>query len=142
MAHDIGHGSFVKFTDGPIGSNPGTHYRVMDYDWSGIKRADPVDISHILSTANEFLSSPIYDPGELKVNIQWDPALDILSSVKSQATNSVVTMVFANGGTNRIGYSALGQVQGVDGIKASRDELMTGTITIKLSGELGTTTTF
>jgi len=140
MAHDIGQGSFVKFSDGPIGSNPGTHYRLADFDWSGIKRADPVDISHILSTANEFLSSPTYDPGEAKLNIQWDPSLDILSSIKSQATNSVVTLVFANGGTARLGYSAFGQVQSIDGIKAARDDIMTGTITIKLSGEVGTTT--
>jgi hypothetical protein len=134
MAHDIGQGSFVKFSDGPIG--------LADFDWSGIKRADPVDISHILSTANEFLSSPTYDPGEAKLNIQWDPSLDILSSIKSQATNSVVTLVFANGGTARLGYSAFGQVQSIDGIKAARDDIMTGTITIKLSGEVGTTTTW
>jgi len=142
MAHDIGQGSFVKFSDGPIGSNPGTHYRLADFDWSGIKRADPVDISHILSTANEFLSSPTYDPGEAKLNIQWDPSLDILSSIRSQATNSVVTLVFANGGTARLGYSAFGQVQSIDGIKAARDDIMTGVITIKLSGEVGTTTSW
>jgi hypothetical protein len=145
MAIDIGHGSFVKFdTAGPLGSNVTAQYRVVDFDWSGVKRSDPVDISHILSTANEFIASPVYDPGEVKVNVQYDPSISIVPRIggtAATATNSVVWLVFANGGSNNFGYSAYGQVQGIDSVKATRDDLMTATVTIKLSGELGTATT-
>lgn len=139
MAHDVGAGSYIKFGS-ILGSNPGTHFRVTQIQWSGPNRGgDQTDISHLLSVAKEFIGSETYDPGEVSVDIQFDPSLDFLGHVKSNATNQVITMVFANGGTNVKGFSAYGQLQSFE-IGATRDELMTGTLTIKLSGELGTTT--
>ena len=137
MAQDVGQGSYVKFGT-VMGSNAGSHFRVIDFDWDGIKRDDPVDISHLLSVSREFVASPTYDPGEVSLNVQYDPSLDIISAIASAATNTVVTMYFANGGTALYGYSAFAQVQGISGIKVARDDMMTGTITIKLSGTIGT----
>lgn len=138
MAHDVGQGSYIKFGS-ILGSNPGTHYRVTGIDWSGIQRDDPADISHLLSVAREFIAAETYDAGEVSAEIQFDPSLDFVSAMKSAATNQVVTLVFANGGTSLRAWSAFGQMQSFQA-GAARDEMMTGTVTIKLSGELGTTT--
>jgi hypothetical protein len=136
MAHDVGQGSYIKFGS-ILGSNPGTHYRVTTINWSGIQRDEPADVSHLLSAAREFIAGETYDPGEVSAEIQFDPALDFVSAMKSAATNQVVTLVFANGGTSLRAWSAYGQLQSFEA-GATRDEMMTGTVTIKLSGEIGT----
>lgn len=138
MAHDVGAGSYIRFGS-LLGTNPGTHYRVNSISWSGIQRGEPADVSHLLSNAREFVSSEVYDPGEVSAEVQFDPSLDFVSAMKSAATNQVVTLVFANGGTNLRAWSAFGHLQSFEA-GATRDEVMTGTVTIKLSGELGTTT--
>lgn len=137
MAHDVGAGAYIKFGS-ILGSNPGTHYRVNSWGWSGVKRDDPADVTHLLSTAKEFIASEVYDPGELNPTIQYDPSIDFLPAMKSAATNQVVTFIFANGGTSLKAFTAFGQLQefGTDGIE--RDGLMTANLTIKLSGEVGT----
>jgi hypothetical protein len=136
MAHDVGQGSYIKFGT-ILGSNPGTHYRVTGINWSGIQRDDPADVSHLLSVAREFIGGETYDPGEVSAEIQFDPSLDFVSAMRSAATNQVVTLVFANGGTSLRAWSAFGQLQSFEA-GATRDEMMTGTVTIKLSGEIGT----
>lgn len=136
MAHDVGAGSYIKFGS-ILGSNPGTHYRATSISWSGIQRDDPADISHLLSAAREFVASEVYDPGEVSVEIQFDPSLDFVSHMKSAATNQVVTLIFANGGTALKAWSAYGQMQSFEA-GATRDEMQSGTVTIKLSGEIGT----
>jgi len=54
----------------------------------------------------------------------------------------VVTFIFANGGTSQRAYSAYGSLQSFDTDGIERDGLMTATLNIKLSGALGTTTTW
>lgn len=136
MAHDVGAGSFIKF--GAIfGSNPGTHYRVTGLNWGGVERDESTDVSHLLSVAKEFIGSPVYDPGEVGVEVQFDPSLNFIALMKSAATNQVVELSFANGAGTLKKWTAFGQLTKFD-IGATRDELMTGTMTIKLSGEVGT----
>lgn len=136
MAHDVGAGSYIKFGS-ILGSNPGTHYRVTGINWSGVQRDEQTDVSHLLSVAKEFIGSPVYDPGEVSVEVQFDPSLNFVSHMKSAATNQVVEMLFSAGGGTLKKWSAYGQMTGFD-IGVTRDELMTGTIKIKLSGDLGT----
>lgn len=136
MAHDVGAGSYIKF-GAILGSNPGTHYRVNSWGWGGVKRDDPADATHLLSTAKEFIASEVYDPGELSPTIQYDPSIDFLPTMKSAATNQVVTFIFANGGTSLKAYSAFGSLQAFDTDGVERDGLMTATLNIKLSGEVG-----
>lgn len=138
MSHDVGAGSYIKFGT-LLGSNTSGCYRVTGINWSGIQRDDPADVTHLLSNAREFVASEVYDPGEVSADIQFDPSLDFVSTLKSAATNQVVTLVFANGGTSLRAWSAYGQLQSFEA-GATRDEMMTGSVTIKLSGELGTAT--
>jgi hypothetical protein len=136
MAHDVGAGSFIKFGT-ILGSNPGTHYRVTGINWSGVQRDEQTDVSHLLSVAKEFIGSPVYDPGEVSVDIQFDPSLNFVALMRSAATNQTVELNFANGGGTLKKWTAFGQLTSFD-VGAARDELMTGSLTIKLSGEVGT----
>lgn len=138
MSHDVGAGSYIKFGT-LLGTNTSGSYRVTGINWSGIQRDDPADVTHLLSNAREFVASEVYDPGEVSADIQFDPSLDFVSTLKSAATNQVVTLVFANGGTSLKAWSAYGQLQSFEA-GVTRDEMMTGSVTIKLSGELGTAT--
>ena len=71
MAHDVGAGSYIKF-GAILGSNPGTHYRVNSWGWGGVKRDDPADATHLLSTAKEFIASEYYDPRSPREAPRWD----------------------------------------------------------------------
>lgn len=140
MAHDVGEGSYIRFGT-LLGSNPGTHFRMTDIKWGSIKRGDPADATHLLSTAMEYIASGVYDPGEASVDVQFDPSLlsSVISHVQSASTAQVVTFIFANGGTSQAAYSTYGTLQEFEA-GANRTDVMTGTIKIKLSGVIGTAT--
>lgn len=139
MAHDVGAGSYIRFGS-ILGSSPsaGAQFRVNSWGWGGVKRDDPADTTHLLSTAKEFIASEVYDPGELSPTVQYDPSINFTSLLSSAGTAQVCHFIFANGGTNVAGYSAFAYLQSVDIDGVERDGLMTATLNIKLSGALGT----
>jgi hypothetical protein len=133
MAHDIGQGTYVSF--GGIVGNAATHYKVNSVSLGGVSR-DVVDASHLLTTGGKvFLASEYYDPGELSLEIHHDPSLNPMALLTNVSTSQTCNIYFANGGTATQLWSAYGFASSFEA-SAPKDDMMTGTLTIKLSGDL------
>lgn len=131
MAIDIGQGTFVGFG---TALHTATGYRITGVNHSGISR--PVaDATHMLSSAKEFIGSAIYDPGELSVEVLFDPSISPRADLANVATNQVVNVFWANGGTTTQLWSAFGYATGFEA-SAQMEDMNSGTLTIKLSGTL------
>ena len=133
MANDIGQGTFVTF--GTIVGAAATHYKVNSVALGGVSR-DVVDASHLLTSGGkEFIGSEYYDPGELTLEIHHDPSLNPVNLLTNVSTAQVCTIIFANGGTSTAKWSAYGFASAFEA-SAPKDDMMTGSLTIKLSGNL------
>jgi hypothetical protein len=133
MANDIGQGTFVTF--GTIVGSAATQYKVNSVSLSGVTR-DVVDASHLLTTGGkEFIGSEYYDPGEVSLEIHHDPSLNPVGLLTNVGTAQVVQIIFANGGTSTLAWSAYGFASSFEAT-APKDDMMTGTLTVKLSGNL------
>ena len=134
MAVDIGQGTFVTF--GSIVGSAATCYRVNSVSLGGVSR-DVVDASHLLTSGGkEFIASEYYDPGELSLEIHHDPSLNPVNLLTNVGTAQVCTINFANGGTSTTQWSAFGFASSFEA-SVPKDDMMTGTLTVKLSGNLG-----
>jgi hypothetical protein len=133
MANDIGQGTFVTF--GSIVGSAATHYKVNSVSLGGVSR-DVVDASHLLTSGGkEFIGSEYYDPGELTLEIHHDPSLNPVNLLTNVSTAQVCSIIFANGGTSTARWSAYGFASAFEA-SAPKDDMMTGSLTIKLSGNL------
>ena len=133
MANDIGQGTFVTF--GTIVGAATSHYKVNSVSLGGVSR-DVVDASHLLTSGGkEFIGSEYYDPGELTLEIHHDPSLNPVNLLTNVSTAQVCTIIFANGGTSTAKWSAYGFASAFEAT-APKDDMMTGSLTIKLSGTL------
>jgi hypothetical protein len=133
MAKDIGQGTYVTF--GNIVGSAATQYAVNSVSLGGVSR-DVVDASHLLTSGGkEFIGSEYYDPGELTLEIHHDPSLNPITLLTNVSTAQVCTIYFANGGTSTQKWSAFGLASAFEA-SAPKDDMMTGTLTIKLSGNL------
>lgn len=133
MAHDIGQGTYVTF--GNIVGSGTSSYKVNTVSLSGVSR-DVVDASHLLTDGGkEFIASGYYDPGELSLEIHHDPEVNPVDLLTNVGTNQVVSIHFAAGGSATVMWSAYGFASSFDA-SAPKDDMMTGTLTIKLSGDL------
>jgi len=133
MAKDIGQGTYVTF--GSIVGNAATHYAVNSVSLGGVSR-DVVDASHLLTSGGkEFIGSEYYDPGELTLEIHHDPSLNPINLLTNVSTAQAVSIIFANGGTTTARWSAYGFASAFEA-SAPKDDMMTGSLTIKLSGNL------
>lgn len=136
MANDIGQGTYLVFSSILAGGVPTTaNYRVNSVSIGGISR-DVVDASHMLTTGGkEFLGSEYYDPGELTVEVHHDPAIKPWLQMTNVSTAQSLSMHWAAGGSATMLWSAFGYVTGFEAT-APKDDMMTGTLTIKLSGSI------
>jgi len=133
MANDIGQGTYVTF--GTIVGSAATCYKVNSVALGGVSR-DVVDASHLLTSGGkEFIASEYYDPGELTLEIHHDPSLNPTALLTNVGTAQVCTIIFANGGTTTAKWSAYGFASSFEAT-APKDDMMTGTVTIKLSGSV------
>lgn len=131
MAVDIGQGTYVTFG---TALHTATGYKISGVNHGGITRAVAA-ATHMLSSAKEFVASSIYDPGELSVEVLFDPSIRPTADLANVATNQVVNVYWANGGTATSLWSAFGYASGFEA-GAQMEDMMSGTLTIKLSGTL------
>jgi len=132
MAADIGQGTYVSFG---TALHTATGYKITGVNHNGITRA-VADATHMLSTVKEFVASSVYDPGEISVEVLHDPAVKPVADLANVATNQVVSVYWANGGTAVTLWSALGYMTGYEA-GAQMEDMQSGSVTIKLSGALG-----
>jgi uncharacterized membrane protein len=131
MAVDIGQGTYVTFGSALATA---TGYKITGVNHGGITRA-VADATHMQSVAKEFVGSSIYDPGELSVEVLFDPSIKPTSDLTNVATNQTVNVYWAAGGTATQLWSAYGFATGFEA-GAQMEDMMSGTLTIKLSGTL------
>lgn len=131
MAVDIGQGTYVGFG---TALNTATGYKITGVNHGGISRA-VADATHMTSSAKEFVASAIYDPGELSVEVLFDPGIKPTADLANVVTNQTVNVYWAAGGTTTQLWSALGYATGFEA-GAQMEDMMSGTLTIKLSGTL------
>jgi hypothetical protein len=131
MAVDIGQGTYVGFG---TALHTATGYKITGVNHGGISRA-VADATHMTSSAKEFVASAIYDPGELSVEVLFDPGIKPTADLANVATNQTVNVYWAAGGTTTQLWSALGYATGFEA-GAQMEDMMSGTLTIKLSGTL------
>jgi hypothetical protein len=131
MAIDIGQGTFVGFG---TALHTATGYKITGVNHSGVSRA-VADATHMQSSAKEFIGSAIYDPGELSVEVLFDAAIKPTADLANVATNQVVSVYWASGGTTTTLWSAFGYATGFEA-SAAMEDMNSGTLTIKLSGTL------
>lgn len=132
MPVDVGQGSSISFGTTLSGS---AGYKLTNISWSGASR-NVADASHMLTVGGkEYLSSQIYDPGELTAEILFDPAIKPWADFTNVSSTQAVVVAFANGGTNTAAWSCYGYISGFEA-SAPVDDMMTGTVTIKLHGNV------
>jgi len=131
MAIDIGQGTYVSFGTALNGT---AGYKITGVNHGGVSRA-VADATHMLSTAKEFVGSAIYDPGELSVEVLFDPSIKPVADLANVSTAQVVSVYWANGGNTTTLWSAYGFATGFEA-GAQMEDMLSGTLTIKLSGQL------
>lgn len=131
MAIDIGQGTYVSFG---TALHTATGFKITGVNHGGMTRA-VADATHMLSSAKEFVASSIYDPGELSVEVLFDPAIKPTADLANVATNQAVNVYWASGGTTTTLWSAYGYMTQFEA-GAQMEDMMSGTCTIKLSGTL------
>jgi hypothetical protein len=132
MARDIADGATVSF------GSVFTSLKLASISHSGVSR-NTVDASHLgTSGGKDFLASSMYDPGEVSCEVHFDPSLrtTIVGAMTNDGTTQALTITYPNGGTSTTAWSAYGYLTGFE-ITASKEELMTATATVKLSGNIG-----
>lgn len=131
MAIDIGQGTYVSFG---TALHTATGFKITGVNHGGVTRA-VADATHMLSTAKEFVASSIYDPGELSVEVLFDPSVKPTGDLANVATSQTVNVYWANGGSAVAMWSAYGYMTQFEA-GAQMEDMMSGTVTIKLSGTL------
>ena len=131
MPIDIGQGTYVTFGTSLAGT---AGYKITGVNHGGMSRA-VAEATHMQSTAKEFVGSAIYDPGELSVEVLFDPMIKPSADLASVGTAQVVTVYWANGGTAVTQWTAFGFATGFEA-GAQMEDMMSGTLTIKLSGTI------
>ncbi len=118
---DSGFGTTITWESGFLGE-------VISVDWSGIAR-ESIDTTH-MTTANNaktFMPSDIYDPGEVSVEMAFNP------SATPPITDAAdeVTVTFPAGDT----WVASGFLTSFD-LNSPLEDRMTATAVVKLSGQI------
>ncbi len=134
---DIGTGSTIVFADSLYTAN------LLSVDWSGISR-EVVDANHMgISTGNvapdfgsaQFLPVDFADGGELTVEVQFDPAQlpPMLPAVVGDSELITLTFPLFSGDAGAANFAFQGFCKNMD-ITASLEEVMTATLTVRVTG--------
>ncbi len=128
---DQGFGTTITFQTGLFGE-------VRNVNGSNLSRAD-LETTHMTSTNGyrTYIPADLKDPGELQIQILWDPATKaaaIKTAIGAAAETITVTFPIKSGQTNPATWVCSGFMTNFD-FDDPYDAIMTGTATLKLTGE-------
>ena len=130
MPVDNGTGGSITFGTSGFTAN------ITNISWDGIERVS-IPTSHLgTTTAHTFIPGDLYDPGEVSLDIQFDP--DTFPPINSAAETITVTFPLSSGGSTAADWEATGFCTGASNV-VPLEALMTGTITVKMSGTIAVT---
>lgn len=123
---DEGFGTTITFQSGFCAE-------VLEVSWDGIER-NAIDTTHMTTTEGwmTFLPSDLQDPGELTVELQFDP--DESPPIEAAAETVTVTFPIPAGGSVAATWACSGFLTGMSAAVPHNDK-MTASVTIKFSGE-------
>jgi len=126
-ATDVGAGIALTF-------NSGFFAEILSVDGPSLTR-DPVETTHSTSSNNAktFIPSDFYDPGELTVEINYDP--DAEPPIDQAAETVTITYPTPSGGMTGATVAGSGFMTAFTPSSPIEDR-MTATATIKFSGDL------
>jgi len=129
MPIDIGTGATVGFGTSSFSAN------ITGININGISRG-VVDTTHLgTTTARTFIPTDLIDAGEFELEIQHD--VSKYPPIKGAAETITLTYPLSTGGTTAGSYSFTGFATNYDA-NIPLEELQTGTLTIKISGDITT----
>ncbi len=131
-ATDIGTGTKVAFGTTTIKGN------VMDVSWDGPNR-ESIETTHMGTTGGQtFMPSDLYDPGELTIEVQFDPDATVDADIVAAAETITVTFPIVAGESNGATWAATGFITSYTNT-TPLEGLMTASIGVKFSGAITTT---
>ena len=129
MAVDVAQGA--QFTAQSSGLEM---FNVTEITWSGWSR-EVIETTHLgTTTSRTYRPDDLYNPGEVNLEIQFDPALTTDIGRAMTVTSETITIDWNGGADN---WTAAGFISNFDGPVSSDAALVTGTITFKLTGDIG-----
>lgn len=129
MAIDIGTGSTITATLNAalFGAT------ITSIEWGGIKRAS-IPTHHMGTTGGRpSMPGDTYDPGELRVEFQYDPTKNPMLTLGAAIPTETVTLNFPGAGTESL--SASGFMTDLS-ITDANESLIMASATIKLTGNI------
>lgn len=128
---DIGTGATVTFATSSFVAS------YTNINWAGISRP-AIKTSHLGTTGYDtYVSGDLTDPGEVTFDIQWNPST--LPPVRGAAETVTVRAPVASGYAAADSYAATMFVTDFQ-FGIPHEDLMTGSITCKVSGTITVTT--
>lgn len=127
MAIDIGTGTTVTFGTSSFSAN------ITNVGWSGIERP-AIDTTHLgTTTARTFMPGDLFDPGELSLDIQFNP--DNYPPITGAAETITVRFPIPAGLSNGATWVASGFMTSFE-LGNPLEELMTATMGVKFTGNI------
>lgn len=126
---DQGFGTTITFGSAFLGS-------ILSIDWGGLNRAK-LSTSHMGTTNGwmTYLPSDLKDPGELTIEVFFDPSKDWKARINAAAETVTITFPVPAGGTTAGTIAGSGFLTEFD-IADPHDDVMTATAKIAFTGEL------
>lgn len=132
MGTDIGTGAVMVFADSSFAPE------ITSISWSGVSR-ESINVSHMgTSGPHLFIPGDLHDPGELSMDMHFDPSA--LKAVPWSAAAETITITFPAVGTEATtAWSASGFMTDFEFTDPMEDK-MTAAATVKFSGAIATVT--
>lgn len=126
---DVGTGSTITFQSGLIAE-------ILDVNWNGMARSSH-ETSHMGSANNAktFVPGKLRDPGEIQVEINFDGDANYWLALIQAAETVTLTFPIPSGDVSGPSLAASGFLTNVD-VSDPMEDVMTATLTIKLSGDV------
>lgn len=109
--------------------------KILSMTWAGIERAI-IETTHTLTSSfREFMPGDLVDPGDLSVEIEFEPLLtDMLAGIAAAAAS--ISVDFNGGGAGNLGIAS-GFMSSFS-INGENEEMMTASVGIKFTGAIAT----
>ena len=105
---------------------------IVDFTWSGMSREDIETTNFSTTGARTFTPSTLYDPGELSVELIFDPSTTPMTPIAAAA--ETVTVTFSDAAPAST-LAASGYMREFE-VAGPLEDRMTATATLKLSGAI------
>ena len=109
---------------------------VTSIGWSGAS-SDLKETTSLATTGTPtFMRGDLYDPGELSIGLQFNPDDQVATYLTNAAGEAKVAFAFSNGASGtKASWAASALITGFD-FDVATEEILTGTLTVKLVGAI------